>query len=118
MTNAGFVAVPVGGGALLLLTAAPAYEAAHLWVDAVLWACWAYFLFEWAVRLRHARALQRGFGYSMSVRGLVAAVAVIAGPWALVCGVWPRAAWLLAVLWVLQAAPGLPGLRQVRRVLA
>src|SRR5882672_5941652 len=117
MTTAAYAAVTIGIAVMVLLTVAPAYEAAHLWVDAVLWACWAYFLFEWAVRLRHARALQRGFGYSLSVRGLVDAVAVIAVPLALVCGVEPRTAWLLAILWVLKVVPGIPGLRQLRRVL-
>jgi hypothetical protein len=54
MTKAAYVAVTVGVSVMVLLTVVPAYEAAHLWVDAVLWACWAYFVFEWAVRLRHA----------------------------------------------------------------
>jgi voltage-gated potassium channel len=74
-------------------------------------------VFEWVVRLRHARALQRGWSYSLSVRGLVDAAAVIAVPLALVCGVEPRTAWLLAILWVLKVVPGVPGLRQLRRVL-
>jgi voltage-gated potassium channel len=47
----------------------------------------------------------------------VDAAAVIAMPLALVCGVDPRTAWLLAVLWVLKVVPGIPGLRQLRRVL-
>ena len=117
MTKAAYVAVMVGVSVMVLLTVAPAYEAAHLWVDAVLWACWLYFVFEWVVRLRHARALQRGWSYSLSVRGLVDAAAVIAVPLALVCGVEPRTAWLLAILWVLKVVPGVPGLRQLRRVL-
>ena len=54
MTKAAYVAVTVGVTVMVLLTAAPNYEVAHRWVGAVLWACWAYFLFEWAVRLRHA----------------------------------------------------------------
>src|ERR1700712_451038 len=117
MTKVAYVAVTVGVGVMVLLTVAPAYETAHLWVDAVLWACWLYFVFEWVVRLRHARALQRGWSYSLSVRGLVDAAAVIAVPLALVCGVEPRTAWLLAILWVLKVVPGVPGLRQLRRVL-
>jgi voltage-gated potassium channel len=117
MTKAAYVAVTVGVGVMVLLTVAPAYEAAHLWVDAVLWACWAYFVFEWVVRLRHAVLSQRGWGYTRSVRGLVDAAAVIAVPLALVCGVEPRTAWLLAILWVLKVVPGIPGLRQLRRVL-
>lgn len=117
MTKAAYVAVTVGIGVMVLLTVAPAYEAAHRWVDAVLWACWAYFVFEWVVRLRHAVLSQRGWGYTLSVRGLVDATAVIAVPLALVCGVEPRTAWLLAILWVLKVVPGIPGLRQLRRVL-
>ena len=117
MTKAAYVAVTVGVAVMVLLTVAPAYEAAHRWVDALLWACWAYFMFEWVVRLRHARALQRGWGYTLSVRGVVDAAAVIAVPLALVCGVEPRTAWLLAILWVLKVVPGIPGLRQLRRVL-
>ena len=117
MTKAAYVAVTVGVGVMVLLTVAPAYEAAHHWVDAVLWACWAYFAFEWGVRLRHAVLSQRGWSYSLSVRGLVDAVAVIAIPLALLGGVEPRTAWLLAVLWVLKVVPGIPGLRQLRRVL-
>jgi voltage-gated potassium channel len=117
MTKAAYVAVTVGVSVMVLLTVAPAYEAAHRWVDAVLWACWAYFVFEWVVRLRLARASQRGWGYTRSVRGLVDAAAVIAVPLALVCGTDPRTAWLLAILWVLKVVPGVPGLRQLRRVL-
>jgi voltage-gated potassium channel len=117
MTKAAYIAVTVGVSVMVLLTVAPAYEAAHRWVDAVLWACWAYFVFEWAVRWRHAVVSQRGWGYALSVRGLVDAAAVIAVPLALVCGVEPRTAWLLAILWVLKVVPGIPGLRQLRRVL-
>ena len=117
MTKAAYVAVTVGVTVMVLLTVVPAYEAAHRWVDAVLWTCWAYFLFEWVVRLRHARALHRFSGYALSVRGLLDAAAVIAVPLALVCGVEPTTAWLLAVLWVLKVVPGIPGLRQLRRVL-
>jgi voltage-gated potassium channel len=117
MTKAAYVAVTVGVGVMVLLTVAPAYEAAHRWADAALWACWAYFAFEWVVRLRHAVLSQHGWGYSLSIRGLVDAAAVVAMPLALVCGVEPRTAWLLAVLWVLKVVPGIPGLRQLRRVL-
>jgi len=117
MTRPAYLAVAVGVAMMVLLTVDPAYEAAHHWVYAVLCACLAFFVFEWVVRLRHARALQRGWGYKLSVRGLVDAAAVIAVPLALVCGVEPRTAWLLAILWVLKVVPGVPGLRQLRRVL-
>ena len=117
MTRAATIAVATGIVMMVLLTVAPAYEAAHHWVDAVLWACLAYFVFEWVVRLRHAVLSQRGWSYALSFRGLVDAATGLAVPVALVSGVEPRTAWLLGVLWVLKVVPGIPGLRQLRRVL-
>ena len=117
MTRAATIAVATGIVMMVLLTVAPAYETAHHWVDAVLWACLAFFVFEWVVRLRHAILSQRGWAYALSFRGLVDAVAGLAVPVALVSGVEPRTAWLLGVLWVLKVVPGIPGLRQLRRVL-
>lgn len=117
MTKAAYVAVTIGVAVMVLLTIAPAYEAAHHWVDGVLWACWAYFAFEWAVRLRHAGQSQRTWLYALSGSGLVDAVGAIAIPLAIISGVEPKTAWLLAVLWVLKVVPGIPGLRQLRRVL-
>ena len=117
MTKAAYVAIAIGFIMMLMLTVAPAYEAAHYWVDATLWACLVFFIFEWVVRLRHAFMSQRGWAYALSGRGLVDAVAAIAIPLALVLGADPKSAWLLGALWVLKVVPGVPGLRQLRRVL-
>jgi len=117
MTKAAYLAVTGGVIMMLVLTVAPAYEAAHHWVDALLWACLAFFLFEWVVRLHHAVLAQRGWNYALSVRGLVDAVAAMAIPLALIFGADPKSAWLLGVFWVLKVVPGIPGLRQLRRVL-
>jgi len=117
MTKAAYVAVTTGVIMMVLLTVDPAYEAAHHWVDAVLWACLAFFMFEWVVRLRHALMAQRGWAYAISGRGLVDAAAAAAIPLALVVGADPKSAWLLGVFWMLKVVPGIPGLRQLRRVL-
>jgi voltage-gated potassium channel len=117
MTKAAYVAIAIGFIMMLMLTVAPAYEAAHYWVDATLWACLVFFIFEWVVRLRHAFMSQRGWAYALSGRGLVDAVAAIAIPLALVLGADPKSAWLLGALWVLKVVPGVPGVRQLRRVL-
>ena len=117
MTKAAYVAVAAGVAMMLLLTVDPAYQTAHHWVDAVLWACLAFFVFEWAVRLRHAFLTQRIWAYVVSGRGLVDAVAAAAVPIALILGANPKSAWLLGVLWMLKVVPGIPGLRQLRRVL-
>jgi voltage-gated potassium channel len=117
MTKAAYLAVTAGVFMMLVLTVAPAYEAAHHWVDAVLWACLAFFMFEWVVRLQDAIQARHGWSYALSVRGLVDAVAAMAIPLALVLGADPKSAWLLGVFWVLKVVPGIPGLRQLRRVL-
>ncbi|MBR1125819.1 ion transporter [Bradyrhizobium lablabi] len=117
MTRPAYVAVAAGTSAMVLLTVDPAYEAAHRWADAALWACLAFFLFEWAVRLRHAIRAERGLAYGLSFRGLVDAASVIAIPLALAFGAHPKSAWLFGVVWVLKLVQGIPGLRQLRRVL-
>ena len=117
MTKAAYVAVLAGVLMMILLTVNPAYEAAHHWVDSVLWSCLAFFVFEWAVRLRHAFLAQRLRAYALSGRGLVDAVAAAAVPLAIILGANPKTAWLLGIFWMLKVVPGIPGLRQLRRVL-
>jgi voltage-gated potassium channel len=117
MTRAAYVAVSAGVIMMLLLTVDPAYEAAHHWVDAMLWLCLAFFIFEWVVRLRHAWLSQRGWSYALSGRGLVDALAALAIPLALILGAHPKTAWLLGIFWMIKVVPGIPGLRQLRRVL-
>jgi voltage-gated potassium channel len=117
MTKAAYVAVSTGVAMMVLLTVAPAYEAAHRWVDALLWACLAFFVFEWVVRLRHAASTQRQWSYATSFRGLIDAASAIAVPLALILGAPPKTAWLLGILWMFKVVPGFRGLRQLRRVL-
>ncbi|HEY2211332.1 MAG TPA: cyclic nucleotide-gated ion channel [Bradyrhizobium sp.] len=117
MTKAAYVAVATGVVMMVLLTVDPAYEAAHRSVDMLLWACLAFFVFEWVVRLRHAVLARCGWAYALSGRGLVDAVAAAAVPLALILGANPKSAWLLGIFWMLKLVPGIPGLRQLRRVL-
>jgi voltage-gated potassium channel len=118
MTKAAYAAVACGVGMMVLLTVDPAYEAAHHYVDAVLWGCLAFFVFEWVVRLRHAFRAGRRWGYVLSFRGIVDAGSAVAVPLAMMVGVNPKSAWLFGVFWMLKVVPGIPGLRQLRRVLA
>ncbi|MET4514196.1 cyclic nucleotide-gated ion channel [Bradyrhizobium sp. I1.7.5] len=117
MTKAAYVAVGLGVVSMVLLTVNPAYETAHRWVDALLWACLVYFVFEWVVRLRHMAQTGRLSLYMTSSAGVVDALGALAVPAALLIGIEPKTAWLLSVLWVLKVVPGIPGLRQLRRVL-
>jgi voltage-gated potassium channel len=117
MTRTAHVAVLAGVVMMVLLTVDPAYEAAHHWVDAVLWACLAFFMFEWVVRLRHAFQAHRLWTYALSGRGLLDAVCAAGVPLALILGASPKTAWLLGIFWMFKVVPGFPGLRQLRRVL-
>jgi voltage-gated potassium channel len=117
MTKLAYVAVLIGLGAMVLVTIDPAFETGHRSIGVVLWACQAYFAFEWVVRLRHTMKSGRGLTYLTSVHGLVDAAGAVAVPLTLLCGVDPRTAWLLSVLWIVKVLPGIPGLRQLRRVL-
>jgi voltage-gated potassium channel len=116
-TGAAYVAIAGGIVMMVLLTVDPAYQAAHRWVETVLWAALAFFVFEWVVRLRHAYLAQRLSAYAMSGRGLVDAGAAAAIPLAFTLGANPKSAWLFGVFWMLKLVPGIPGLRQLRRVL-
>jgi voltage-gated potassium channel len=117
MTRTAYIALVSGIAAMALSTVSEVYDAAHHWIDAVLWACLAYFALEWAIRIRHAFRSDRGPTYLFSGRGLLDAAGALAVPFAMLVGVEPRTAWLFAVLWVVKVIPGAPGLRQLRRVL-
>ena len=117
MTVTSSVIVAAGLSGLIILTVDPAYEAAHRWVEGALWACLAFFAFEWLARLFRAVRARRGWAYAVSGGGMVDAAAAVAVPIALGCGADLRSAWLLGVFWLLKLVPGIPGLRRLRRVL-
>jgi voltage-gated potassium channel len=117
VTKPAYMVVAAGLAMLLVLTVDPAYEATHHWVDSVLWACLAFFALEWLARLWHGAQAGRGLAYAISARGLVDAAAAICVPLAIAFGVDPKSAWLFSALWLLKIMPGIPGLRQLRRVI-
>jgi voltage-gated potassium channel len=107
MTKAAYLAVAIGVAAMVTLTVDPAHEAARRWVDATLWACLAFFAFEWVVRIRNS--LKTGRPYLTTGRGVLDTAGVVAVPVALVAGTEPKTAWLFAVLWFVKVIPGIPG---------
>lgn len=111
MTKPAYLAVVLGVTSMVMLTLNSGYR----WVDGLLWTCLAFFAFEWAVRLRHS--VRTGRPYLSTGRGVLDTAGVVAVPLAFLAGAEPRTAWLLAVLWFVKVIPGIPGLRQLRRVL-
>jgi voltage-gated potassium channel len=116
-TKAAYVAVTCGVVTMVLLTVDSAYAAMHEYINALLWACLAFFVFEWVTRLRHAARLGRRGAYIFSFRGIVDTASALAVPIALAAGVNFKSAWLLGMFWGLKVVPGIRGLRQLRRVL-
>ena len=111
-----YIAVMAGVTMMVLLTVNPAYEAAHHWVDAVLWACLPILIFEWMVRLRHAMLAQR----LRAMRCPAAAWSMPPGDRHSACHrAWHQSQDGLAACGALGAegGAGIPGLRQLRRVL-
>ena len=117
MTKAAYIAIICGVAMIVVLTIDPAYAAIHYCINAVLWACLAFFFLEWVIRIRHAFDAGRRWGYVFSFRGLVDAVSALAIPLALIAGVNLKSAWLFGAFWMLKVMPGIPGLRRLRRVL-
>src|SRR3954467_12912978 len=109
MTRPSLAAVAGGVATMVLLTVNPAYEASHHWIDAVLWACLAFFTFEWIVRIR--ASFRNARPYLLTGRGVLDTGGVLAVPIALAAGAEPNTAWLFAILWFLKVIPGIPGLR-------
>lgn len=117
MTKVAHLAVICGIAMMVLLTVEPAYRTVHYLVDALLWACLAFFVSEWVIRLRHAFGDGPRWAYVFSFRGIVDAISALAVPVALTAQADPKSAWLLGMFWVLKVVPGIRGLRQLRRVL-
>jgi voltage-gated potassium channel len=106
------VVLGVGLSAMAAYTMPDLQRSAGAWLAACLWCCLVYFAIESAIHARAAAAR----GYLLSPSGLIDVVGVIAVPIALLCGVSPPTAWLLASFWVLKLAQNSPALAQIGRV--
>lgn len=117
MTRASYLALAIGLAGLTILTTKPAFGISHWWVEGLLRAALAFFVWEWLVRLIHAFRTERWSAYALSARGLIDAVSATAVPIALMLGAQPQSAWLFGVVWILKPMPEIAGLRQLRRVM-
>jgi voltage-gated potassium channel len=110
------VILTVGLWAMTAYTMPDLQRSAGTWLGACLWCCLAYFAIEGAVRARTAIRAGAAWGYIFSPSGFVDLIGVIAVPVALLSGVSPPVAWILASLWVLKLAQNSPALAQIGRV--
>ena len=106
----------LGLAALTAYTVPDLQRAAGGWLSACLWSCLGYFAIDGVVRANAAIRSGKVVQHVLSVSGFIDLIAVIAVPIALLCGVPPASAWLLASLWVLKLAQDSPGFAQLQRV--
>jgi voltage-gated potassium channel len=104
----------LGLAALTAYTVPDLQRMAGGWLSACLWSCLGYFAIDGVVRanIRSGTIVQHFCSFS----GFIDLIAVIAVPIALLCGVPPASAWLLASLWILKLAQDSPGFAQLQRV--
>lgn len=86
------------------------------WAEIILWICLIFFVAEWTaeklVLLSTPPPRPNLFGYA----DLLDALAILPVPIALLLGVAPASAWLLAALWLLKIEPATAAFRLLRRV--
>jgi voltage-gated potassium channel len=117
-SSLGLIAVlAVGLAAMAALTIPDLPKSAGIWLNACLWCCLAYFAVESAVRARLPLSAGQATSYLLKPSGIIDLLGLIPVPIALICGVPPPTAWLLASLWVLKLAQNSPGFAQLGRVI-
>lgn len=117
VTPACYVSVVSGTGILLFLTLDTSYTMLEGTIGGIIWINIAYFVWEWAVRVRHAAQQRELRSYLLSGSGFVDGLSSVAIPAAILAGVPSRTAFLLGILWLLKIAPDIAGFKQLRRVL-
>jgi voltage-gated potassium channel len=103
----------IGLVAMAIMTV-PEFRAASTWCMVSLWGCLAFFAGELLLKSWTGSDAKN---YLLTVSGVIDLLAVLPIPLALLLGVRPDSAWLLASLWLLKLAPVVPGLSLLGRVI-
>ena len=110
-----YLALAVGLVAMPTMTVPDISADAHMMATAALWCCLAVFA---GVVVVKAWLRPRGeTHYLLSSEGVIDLLAVLPVPIALLVGLPPATAWLLASLWILKLAVFVPGLSMLGRVI-
>jgi voltage-gated potassium channel len=107
------------GAGLLGMTALTVPESRAsfgVWLNVGLWLCLAYFAIDGFIRLNAAAHTRTAVRYLGTPAGIIDFVSIVPVPLAIICGVAPESAWLLASLWVLKLTQDSPGFAQLGRV--
>ena len=113
-----YVALAAGLMAMPVMTVPGLDPALNALVSVTLWCCLAIFACEFAAKFwQRSRSSRTEAHYLLSAEGVIDLLGVAPVPIALLLGVPPATAWLLASLWILKLAIFVPGLSMLGRVL-
>jgi voltage-gated potassium channel len=87
------------------------------WLEVALWCCLGFFAVELLIKVWMSRRAELSRRYLFSGSGAIDIVTVLPIPLALLAGVAPDTAWLLASLWVFKLAAVFPGLSLLGRII-
>jgi voltage-gated potassium channel len=111
-----YAVLAVGLIAMTVLTVPDIQTTTGVGLSVCLWCCWAFFTIDSVVRFRAPLPGKSALRRLATPTVLVDLLGIFPVPLALVCGVEPATAWLLASLWVLKLAQDSPGFAQLGRV--
>ena len=86
------------------------------WAEIVLWSCLAFYICEWAQRVFATRDASEPRRKLSDIVSLTDAIIVLPVPAALLLGVAPATAWLLAALWLIKMPAAAAAFSLLRRV--
>jgi voltage-gated potassium channel len=111
-----YAALAIGLIAMTAFTVPDIESAAGVGLSVCLWCCLAFFAVESVVRFSAPLSDKSALRRLATPTVLVDLLGIFPVPIALLCGVEPVTAWLLASLWVLKLAQDSPGFKQLGRV--
>src|SRR4051812_43157911 len=109
--------VLVAGLLSIIVLTVPGLPFAELhWSEAILWSCLAFYVCEWALRVFAARDPAEPRRTLYGFFSVTDAITILPVPVALLFGVAPATAWLLAALWLVKIPAAASGFSLLRRV--
>ncbi len=113
-----FATIVVGLAAMTAMTVPELRAQFHVWLSISLWCCLGIFACELAFKCWPGANAKDEPNYLFTAAGVIDVLAVVPIPVALLVGVAPDMAWLLASLWLLKLTALVPGFALLGRVIS
>lgn len=112
-----YFVLAAGLSAMMAMTAATVRAQWSPWLEIVLWGCLGFFAVELVVKSWTSANAESSARYLYSGSWTIDVLAILPIPIALIAGVAPETAWLLASLWMFKLAAVFPGLALLGRII-